>query len=155
MMIMQANLLDTQFQLVAHQVNCRGVMGAGIARALNEATHGELLKQYREYIEEQGGEVLGTCFPYYCKGGRYILNLFGQDGFGTSKQQTNYEALRSALIDAWRDVSCELQKPDAQMCIAIPYKMGCGLAGGDWNKVTEILEEIEREYNVLFIAHKI
>ena len=47
---------------------------------------------------------------------------------------------------------CNLKNP---LYIAIPYKMGCGLAGGDWNKVTEILEEIEREYNILFIAHKI
>ena len=52
MMTIQANLLDTQFQFVAHQVNCCGVMGAGVAKALNEATGGKLLEGYRDFIEE-------------------------------------------------------------------------------------------------------
>ena len=159
MMTIQANLLDTQFQFVAHQVNCRGVMGAGVAKALNEATGGKLLKEYRDFIEEMNEyeeDLLGKCYWYYAKNNRVILNLFAQRDYGTGKCQTNYDALRKSITEGINMIWSDYYKEDGcQMCIAIPYKMGCGLAGGDWNKVTEILEEIEREYNVLFIAHKI
>ena len=41
-----------------------------------------------------------------------------------------------------------------QICIAIPYRLGCGLAGGDWEIIKTILEKIEEQYNVIFIAYK-
>ena len=32
MIIMNGDLLETPFQFIAHQVNCMGVMGAGLAK---------------------------------------------------------------------------------------------------------------------------
>ena len=33
------------------------------------------------------------------------------------------------------------------MSITIPYNIGCGLAGGDWNIVYKIIEELSNYYN--------
>ena len=112
---MQANLLDTQFQFVAHQVNCRGVMGAGVAKALNEATGGKLLKEYREFIEEMneyGEDLLGKCHRYYAKNGRVIFNLFAQRDYGTNKCQTNYQALYTSIISGIEMIWGDYYKED-------------------------------------------
>jgi hypothetical protein len=31
--------------------------------------------------------------------------------------------------------------------IAIPYKIGCGYGGGDWNNYEKIIKEIGEKYN--------
>ena len=84
------------------------------------------------------------------------MNIFGQDFYGRDKQYTDYNALFKGFVDSitdYRDINkfnCDVQIP-----IAIPYNIGCGLAGGDWNIVEKILKEIEVKYNVIFIAYKL
>jgi hypothetical protein len=39
--------------------------------------------------------------------------------------------------------------------IAIPYHIGCGLAGGEWKIISKILEQVEKEENVIFYAYKL
>ena len=36
MIITNGNLLDTELTFIVHQVNCQGVMGAGVARQIKE-----------------------------------------------------------------------------------------------------------------------
>lgn len=36
MIVLEGNLLDAPFQFIAHQVNCRGVMGAGLAKQIKQ-----------------------------------------------------------------------------------------------------------------------
>ena len=33
------------------------------------------------------------------------------------------------------------------MSIAIPYGIGCGLAGGDWEIVSNIIDDVTNSYN--------
>ena len=34
------------------------------------------------------------------------------------------------------------------LTIAIPYKIGCGIANGDWNKVRKIIEKVFSDYDI-------
>ena len=53
MIVIKDNLLNTQLQFIAHQVNCQGVMGAGVAKALRNK-YPELYSQYQEDIRLNG-----------------------------------------------------------------------------------------------------
>ena len=62
-----------------------------------------------------------------------MVNVFAQDGCGHDKCYTDYEAMRTAfhkLAISFRD-----------SIFRIPYKMGCGLAGGNWDTVLTIINE--------------
>ena len=129
------NVLDAQTDIIAHQVNCQGVMGAGLAKQVRN----KYPQAYREYQEECMFEhtinLLGKCQLIKVDDSKWIANLFGQDDYGRDKRYTNYEAIYTALSDL------AVQMLDNGMeSVAIPYKMSCGLAGGDWNIILAMIE---------------
>ena len=63
-----------------------------------------------------------------------IANLCGQDDYGRDKRYTDYEALQKCFDNVY--YFCETNNINR---IALPYKMGCGLGGGDWNVVMSLL----------------
>lgn len=158
MVIIEGDLLNAPFQVIAHQVNCMGVMGAGVAKSLR-LKYPSLYESYKEMCslyERNRKDLLGLCHWYRAGDRKIILNLFGQYGFGRDKRCTDYEAFDKAMRDGIEAIKNEAFKEDGiQLCIAIPYGIGCGLAGGDWSEVKEILEKIEQDENVLFFAYRL
>lgn len=153
MICVKGDVLQTPFQIIAHQVNCKGVMGAGLAKQIRK-NYPNLYNAYKFYCN---GANLGDCFGWYTHDGHYIMNIFAQDDYGRDKVYTNYEAMRTAFfngIDTFRQAA-DIYEKDVQLTIAIPYMIGCGLAGGDWDKVQKILSEIEKSRNVVFVAYDI
>ena len=85
-----------------------------------------------------------------------VVNIFGQDNFGRNKVYTDYKALENGFDKFIKDYRNSLNiMPEVQIPIAIPYKIGCGLAGGDWGSVSTILDILEIKYNIIFIAYKL
>lgn len=163
MIVIKGNLLHSPIQIWAHQVNCKGVMNAGVARQIRQ-TYPEVYDTYVEYTKDyiacNNEPPLGECFTYLSDDeSHYILNIYGQNQYGTSTRQTDYEALKKGLLSGIRQLRydyCAGDYPsELQLTIAIPYKIGCGLAGGDWEVVKGILEEIEFAANVLFVAYEL
>ena len=160
MIVIKGNLLDTPIKLIAHQVNCQGVMGGGVARQIKER-YPEIYQNYQEklknYVKRTGRRPLGLSFNLTTEDNTHtIMNIFGQDFYGRDKQYTDYKALFKGFVDSitdYRDIN--KFNSDVQIPIAIPYNIGCGLAGGDWSIVEKILKEIEVKYNVIFIAYKL
>jgi hypothetical protein len=67
--------------------------------------------------------------------------LASQHDYGRGKQFTNYQAMNVALRrlkDFWMDKRAE----GLTLPIYIPYKMGCGLAGGRWHIVKEVVNDV-------------
>ena len=127
------DVLDTDTDLVAHQVNCKGVMGAGLARQIR-AQFPDVYEAYRRACNnvDRSSDLLGKI---QIKQG--IVNLFAQDGYGTDRRYTDYKALATCLN------KLALYMTEHQMkTLALPYGMGCGLAGGDWKIVHEIIRDI-------------
>lgn len=125
------DILESDADVICHQVNCKGVMGAGLAKQIREAWPC-VYEEYKDFCDI-GDAELGTI--QICRiGGRAVVNMFAQDGYGTDRQYTDYNALRICLSNV-RDIFKDY-------VIAIPHGIGCGLGGGDWNIVNTIIEEV-------------
>lgn len=75
-----------------------------------------------------------------------IANLFGQLKCGLGRQ-TDYEALEKSF----KELKYMLENQHyTNFEVRIPYNIGCGLAGGDWNIVKSIIENIF--YNAKYIV---
>ena len=134
--IRKGNILDASENIICHQVNCKGVMGAGLALQIRD----EYPEVYEEYLEwcnnVNSSKLLGRCQIVMHDKYRYIANLYGQLNFGRNHCYTNYNALRSAFLELLDYAQTY------NFSIAIPYSIGCGLAGGDWSIVYEMIQDI-------------
>ena len=138
--IVNGNILDAKEDVIAHQVNCKKVMGGGLALQIKNK-YPEVYSEYLSFFDIYGKQ-LGRCQMVLCKDGKTIANLFGQYDYGTLKQHTNYDYLKISL----KSLLFNLKRHN--LSVAIPYNMGCGLGGGDWNTVYKIIEEVFEGYNV-------
>lgn len=139
------DVLQAKEKYIAHQVNCLGVMGAGLARQVaNRYPH--VNEIYRQVCVDNTDKqsLLGKIQIAPCDVDdvslekQCIINVFGQLNTGVDQCQTDYDALK----DAFTLVN------ELKVDIAIPYLFGCGLAGGDWTIVTEIIESTCPDINV-------
>ena len=147
--IVNGNIFDTHCNIICHQENCQGVMGHGIAKQVKEKYKG-VFNEYKRYCDAHAdnreamlGEALIVDVDYGAavldwlvnKERKYIANIFGQLTYGTGLR-TDYKALVLGL-----EVVANFAK-EHNLSVAIPYKIGCGLAGGDWNKVNILIEGV-------------
>lgn len=134
MKVVDGDLLDVTEGLIAHQVNCRGVMGAGVARVIAKR-YPEVEAMYRKASKRYApAELLGECLLLPATDTLWVANVYGQLNTGRGLQ-TDYTAVRTALGYLRRYAD---QLPST---LNVPYMMGCGLAGGDWDVYSAILDE--------------
>lgn len=128
----KGDLLQTDAPMIAHQVNCRGVMGAGIARRIRKylLTVGQY-REYQQLCKKNKENLLGACYlTQQIDALRYVAHLFAENVPTGNRLDTEYWALRQSLTSM---MFLAAQKEVSQ--IAIPGYLGCGLAGGDWELV--------------------
>lgn len=144
MNIINGDLLEVKKGLICHQVNCQRKMGKGLALAIRN----KYPIVYKEYtgLEKM---YLGLCQPVKINDDLYVANLFAQHNYGTGLK-TNYDALTACL----REAIC-LVKYHKLESINIPYNLGCGLAGGDWSIVSNIISKLESQFGIEFNIYKI
>ena len=132
--------------VVLHQVNCKGVMGGGIAYQIKNMFP-NVYQTYNAYCKKHNYKCLGDFLPVETNldaNSFQIGNCFGQDGYGMGLQ-TNYNALRNCFEQT------KLLFPHNR--ILIPHSIGCGLAGGDWNIVFKMIEDVLGDCDVLIVKY--
>jgi len=124
------NILDVKSGIIVHQVNTQGKMGAGLALQIRKAYPGayELYK----CACSDGRLELSKTQLIQLSPELYLANLAGQGTYGTGLH-TDYPSLGKAL-DAVYKIAQGIGLP-----VFLPYRIGCGLGGGDWNVVEEII----------------
>ena len=147
----EGNALNSGADILAHQTNCIGAMGAGIAKQIKD----QLLSKedyniYRSLCKNLGSDLLGTIQYIKVKPQKeelykipkIVANVFGENVPTKDQIDTNYEALKEGLQTV-HDYAL-----DNKYSVCVPGFMGCGLAGGDWNVVKGILEDIFKDSEV-------
>lgn len=137
--IIHGNLLDSDADIICHQVNCAGAMGSGVAKQI-KLRWPCVYEQYVKLCDAmQPGALLGFAQSVKTEDGRCVCNLFGQLNYGRDgKRYTSISALSK---------SCRLIAKQARpgATIAMPYRIGCGLGGGDWGEVLDMLTEVFKD----------
>lgn len=139
------NLLDTDAELILHQVNCQGKMNSGVAKAIRTKWP-IVYENYLKLVNERiySGEkyltnksLLGVVQPVKVSDTQKVLNLFGQDDYGyDGKQYTSYDAINTCF----RKVS-QYCSDNGYKSIALPYKMCSDRGGANWNIIVELLKD--------------
>jgi len=133
----KGDIVAGRYPVFCQQVNCKQVMGAGLAKQIRNAYP----EVYREYKHEPA--KLGNILPVFTTDGRICINMYAQDGFGKDRRYTDYVAFKTCLGKIIRLVAEHHILPEVP--IAFPYAIGCGLAGGDWNLIQGMLEDFSKE----------
>lgn len=137
MQIIYGDILSSDADVIVHQVNCQGVMGKGLAKQIRDE-YPEVFTEYKLFCSKCNSfDLLGKTQIVrvgFIGFRRYIANLFAQEYYGSGRRcYTDYDALRKCLTT--------VNSSFAGKTVAIPYKLGCGLAGGNWDIVSKIIEE--------------
>lgn len=133
MKILNGDITEIKYGVLIHQGNNKGVMGAGVAKAL-KTKFPQHFKDYKASSLELGSLVCTRINP---KLG--VVAMISQDGYGRAKKKvyTNYDSFRECLNQI-KDLHSKCENVEFYM----PFNIGCGLANGDWNVISAMIEEV-------------
>jgi O-acetyl-ADP-ribose deacetylase (regulator of RNase III) len=123
--------------ILAHGVNCQGVMGSGVAKTFKQK-YPEAFEDYLYYLKwfknNYTPQPLGkVCFTE-TEGKLVLASMFTQEFYGKDgKKYMSYEA----FFGSFRKVADYYE----ESTIVMP-KIGAGLGGGDWNIIEGLMNII-------------
>ncbi len=129
-MEINGDILETDVQYIAHQCNCVTKNSLGLAKAIfNKYPESNI---YNKNIKRIPGEII-------VKG--KVINMLSQYKPGSpSVGDSSDDRIR------WFKLCLkEIKNIDDIKSVAFPYKIGCGLAKGDWKTYKKIIEEFVEE----------
>lgn len=129
--IKKGDLLEATETVIAHQVNCCGAAGGLAAEVFKKWRYAK--NDYLQLLQRIPGKVLlGMAhFTGQQRDGHIICNLFSQYNPGADY---NPKKLEQALVQLGNFARA------TGYSVALPYKLSCGIAGGDWDEVQQIIE---------------
>jgi hypothetical protein len=150
---------DKEVVVIPHCCNNIGAWGAGFVLALSKKWE-EPEKQYRSFCERN--KMAGIQLPIlgkvnYAKINNFLVvaNMIGQDG--TVGPDNHRPVKYWALANAMREVVGYIDMIKAQtknpVVIHCP-KFGCALAGGEWEFVQALIEEIWLEAGIDVVVYE-
>lgn len=134
----KGNLLSAKEKVIAHQVNCFGVAG-GLAGAIFRkfpAAENDYM-QVVERVKKKSGNTKALLGMAQFTGeqrdrSRHIIcNLFGQYEPGADYNPQRLEQALEQLGNTARIMGWS---------VALPWRLSCGICGGDWDEVQAIIE---------------
>lgn len=120
---------ERDFDVIAHGCNCYCTMGAGIALAVKNRWPEAYAVDKASNFADKG--KLGT-YTGWSSENIIVLNMYTQWDYRSTGVRADYEAIRNCM---------KLMKQNfSEKKIGLPL-IGAGLAGGDWNVISKIIEE--------------
>ena len=129
--IKTGDLLRAKENVIAHQVNCYGAAGGLAAAVFRKYPYAE--NDYLQLIGRmQPKALLGMAqFTGEQKDGHIICNLYGQLDPGADYRPDRLEQALQQLAATARIMNWS---------VALPWRLSCGICGGDWDEVQKIIE---------------
>ena len=164
--IIQKSITEVDAKYIAHQCNCLTTKAAGVAAVIfNAFPYADVYRTRNNYdvrvsLEQPSSknkrDQPGTI--EICGNGkdqRFVINMFAQVYPGSPKYTESnldgYDA-RKKYFAKCLDLIVEIKDLES---IAFPYKIGCNLAGGDWENYQKMLEEFSDKINAKILICKI
>ena len=141
--VLKGDLLEKidEFNVIVHGCNCFCVMGAGIALQIKK----KFPQAYMADLDTIAGDKskLGT-YTKAMHNQTTIINAY-----------TQYDTTNEVNVDynAIREVFTKLNKHYSGSLVGIP-KIGAGLAGGNWDKIYDIISEVTPDLYIKVIEYE-
>lgn len=128
--IEEGDLLESKEQFIAHQCNCVTKISKGIASTIFQKHPVANTYQFRTKPSKPGTiDVFEDA---------KVINMYAQYYPGKPRYQNDSAEKRLVWFKQCLETIQE-QYPNLES-IAFPYKIGCNLGGGDWDKYLHLLE---------------
>ena len=143
------DLLDAfdanEVQTIIHGCNCFRSFGAGIAKSIKE----RYPEAYDADLNTGHGDKnkLGQYSYAKLSDDKTIINAYTQYAYGGNKVNVDYDAIRKVFI------LLEEKYRNSNMLIGIPM-IGAGLAGGDWETISNIINDVTPSLNIILYVLK-
>lgn len=133
--------------VILHVGNCKGAMNLGIAKQIRYKWP-QVYTDYKETQKEKG-LVLTNVIPTDITDTLTVYTLLAQENYGHCGIYINYDALRYCLNEV-AEIEILLNEDENAPLrnIYIPYNLGCGYAGGNWDTVLNIVTTSLHHFNV-------
>ena len=134
----KGDILNVTEGIIVQQVNCKGVMGAGLAKQIRDKWP-SVYDRYQErvYYSQNNEDLLGMTVWNRVDTNLFVASIFGQYDYGHGTKFTIYPALFKGL-----DYVFGMAEID-QIPVYIPKGLGCGLAGGNWDFVEAYIQDLD------------
>jgi O-acetyl-ADP-ribose deacetylase (regulator of RNase III) len=135
-----SNLNMNQKTVVLQGCNCFHIMGAGLAKYLRDRYPSVYTADVTQ-TKKGDKDKLGTFSTAVITENFNILNCYTQYYYGRERKlYANYKAIELCFKEVVKryDTAWEIRMP----------RIGCGLAGGDWDIVEPIVQTIFEKHNV-------
>lgn len=130
--IKKMDILDVTSGMIVHQIN-PAVMGAGLALLIRK----RYPQVYIDFLEHKVKGRLNLGLVVFTKIDQRltVASYVGQLTYGRTGAHTAIGAVDDALFQIEKHAFKFGIEP-----IYLPFKMGCGLAGGDWDEILPIIK---------------
>jgi len=144
--VVNGNLLNATEDYVAHQCNCTSTDAKGLADVLFRAyPHANSYKRRPPNSEAGSIDICGNG-----RNKRFVINMYAQFYPSGPRNSDN----RKKRLEWFADC-LDLIKVHTTGSVAMPYNIGCGLAGGDWDTYYEMLEDFADREEVRITLYRI
>lgn len=139
----RGDLLDFPCEInrIAHSCNTHNTMGAGIAKQIKDRYPNAYESDCHARYEDMNnlGNWSFAWTDATCQRG--IYNLYTQSRIG-GKRAVDYEAFHKSLSFVAENLHYNYANGEDDVILGLPYGISCGLAGGNWNIIYEMINDI-------------
>lgn len=138
------DILTSTAPIIMHQVNCKGVMNSGVAKAIKEKWP-VVFDEYLRFYQNLTTDVLLGITQFVKIGtDRYVANLFAQEKYGYDGiRYTSYDAIDKCL----KSVARNAENGDINR-VAMPYKMSSDRGGADWDVILALVNSAFKDTDI-------
>lgn len=155
--IIEGDLLESDELFIVHQCNCVSKQSKGLAKTIFERYPETNVYQFRTR-DNRTHSCPGTVNIFQVTNknnnkGFFIINLYGQvypgkPRYGKDSSQKRLEYFGDGLMKI-----SELLDGDIKS-IAMPYNIGCGLGGGNWEDYLKIITKFSESSGIKINLYK-
>lgn len=165
MKVIKENILNSTEKYILQQCNCLTVKSHGLSKTLSDkwkwadAYSNRKSLNNRNLAIESDRDIPGTIKILYSEDNdKAVICMFAQ--WAPSLPQ-KYKSYPNSEIDTYKNRKkwfnkCLDQIKDLDIdALAIPWNIGCGLAGGNWQEYMKMLEEFEEKSGIKCTLYKL
>lgn len=155
--VVEGDLLEdlSPWGVLLHQVNCLGIAGAGVAKRVREAFPGwyDAYKGHCDAADDRKN-LLGTTHSFRARPDLVVCSAFCQYDVSKAKRTTDYDAWNAVFKRLVPEIEAENAK-GMNWEIRAPYGIGCGLGGGDWRIMSDMIGYFFEPSRVKFVLYRL